>query len=81
MLTLDDALAGASSAIKALFEDADKQGWEAGRVTADYQVRMHCPCPRQHNQWFDVRPETHEYEARHRSLLAQRTCWREGGGE
>lgn len=80
MLTLDDALAQASSEIKVLFADADEQGWEVGRVTSDFQVRMHCACPRQHNQWFNARPKTHEYEARHRLLLTLRTCWQEGGG-
>lgn len=81
VLTLTDALEGATGEIKQLLLDADARGWYVGRVTSDLRMRMHCPCSRRHNMWFNARPDTPGYAERHRLLLAQRSCWEEGDSE
>lgn len=80
-MELDEALLTARDGIKALFADADAQGWTVYRITSDLKVRMWCPCDRRHCQWFDANPDTEDYEERHRAFLERRTCWEEGGSE
>jgi len=81
VLTLKDALDGATPEVKALFTDAEAQGWKVVRVTSDLEVRMACSCSKRHNKWFNARPATPGYEERYRLLLVRRTCWQEGGSE
>jgi len=78
LVDLDVDLSSAPPEVRELLDDLRAQGWVV-HLQRGNRLRMWCSCPRQHNQWVDLKPAYIGYVTDARQLLDRITCFREEG--
>jgi hypothetical protein len=71
-------LDGVQLATVELLNDADAQGWTRQTFLPGRGIRIWCNCTDdEHNAWIDITNDDPEYATRARTVMMNRTCWRE----